>query len=172
VQKRNAEMTALASADLLSANDKNAATELYASAGGVAFTLGVTGTVSLNTQIVTSFPEVFTMTAGNLVILEYGLYHFYGTLTAQTSNSSSGGLETWVEEDPNTGVWSVIPQSECYFPVLPLLNSRTSGNFTFTRFSQPNFKYRLRATQLYGSSGLTTVANNCKLGVVRLFKQG
>lgn len=173
IQKRNAEMTALVSADLLSVDDKNAATELYSNAGGQVFTLASPITVTLDTQIITSFPEVFEMDSNALTILEYGLYHFYASAqVVQNGGSASAALVAWVEEDPDTGVWAIVPQSEAYFTMAPITQARCGTQIIFTRFSSPNYKYRLRVTQQAGSSSLATIGSFCKLGCVRLFKMG
>jgi hypothetical protein len=175
VQKRNAEMTALSSADLLAADDKNVATEIYSLSGGTAFSLDSNTLIPLDTQLFTSFPEVFTLDAANskLTILEYGLYHFYASVGAQHNGGSSAAtLQFWIEEEISPGTWFVLPMSQTFFTMAGVVNAKTSGRAVFTRFSEPGFSYRMKVQQAYGSNPFLTLAEQCRLGCIRLFKQG
>lgn len=174
MQKRNAEMTALASSDLLSVDDKNAAIEVYDATGGASFTLMDDTVVTLdNVRFPNHFPEVFEIAADVVTVLEYGLYTFYSKVTVeQAGGSSQGGLVAWVEEDPDTGVWQVLTASETYFTIASISSAKASATFTFTKKSEPGFRYRLKVSQFYGSSPFATVALMSHLGIIRLFKIG
>lgn len=175
IQSRNAEMTALASSDLLPADNLNVATEVYHLAGGTAFSLDSNTLVPLDSQWITSFPEVFTLNiaASKLTINEYGLYHFYGSAAAQHNGGSSAAtLQMWIEEETSPGTWFILPMSQTFFTVAGVVNAKAMGTFVFTRFSQPGMSYRMKIQQAYGSNPFLTLANQCRLGVLRLFKQG
>ena len=176
VQQRNAEMTALASADLLAADDKNVATEVTPSAP-TSFGLNSNTVVPFGIQYTTSFPEVFNLdlVTGKLEILEYGLYHFYGGFGIQHTGggANSNTIQGWIEEETAPSTFFILPMSQTFFATSPHTGVKASGSFSFTRFSQPGYKYRMKIQQAYGGSDpYTTIANQCKLGVIRLFKQG
>lgn len=174
VQQRNAEMTSLASSDLLSVNDKNAAIQVYDASGLGSFTLGVTLQVALDTLSFSNhFPEVFSFESNVITVLEHGLYHFYGSSTAtQAGGSSAAGLNVWIDEDPATGVWALLPVSSSYYTVPAISAARASGSFSFTKHVAPGYRYRMRTTQHSGSGPFTTVAGMSLLGIIRLFKTG
>lgn len=175
VQQRNAEMTALASADLLPADNLNVGTEVYELAGGTAFSLESNTIVPLDMQWCTSFPEVFTLDVANkkLVINEYGFYHFYASAGAQHNGGSSiGTLQMWIEEEFAPASWFGLPSTQTFFTIASIVNAKASGTCVFTRFCEPGFAYRMKIQQAYGSNPFLTLAQQCKLGVVRLFKQG
>lgn len=168
-QKRNASMQALNGVDMLHIDNKNFAAEYYDGPGGQTFTSAVT--VNLDTEKLNAAPTVFSLTADIITLLEAGLYLFNFCATAShSSGSSNATIAVWLEEDPATGSFAIIPGTICY-AVINTVGFVTAVNSSIIR-AGIDYRYRLQIARTSGSDTMITVANQSKVSILRLFKNG
>lgn len=174
VQGRNSESQLLGSVDHLFFTDRNFGGEWYDHAGGQDYLLGNgPWTLNLDTEKLNPAPEVYTMASDILTIAEAGFYLFHFQLmVAQDGGSSSAVTRAWLEQDPATGVFAEYLPAVTYFPIAPISASVAAVTVMSLLLVGINYRYRIRFSENYGSTPLTTVADGSKLTVVRLFKNG
>lgn len=173
-QVRNASMQELGSADHLTTENKNFGAEWMDSAGGQAFTFGGGPfTLNLGQEILNSASEIFDLDTDIITISEAGLYQFsFQLMSIHNGGSSSCVNQVWLEEDPDTGIFSIKLPLVNYFPMAPISGSVGTGVVVGLLRVGIDYRYRVRFEQSYGSSPLLTVADGSKLSIVRLYKNG
>jgi hypothetical protein len=173
-QQRNAEMQGLNTADLLSADDKNVAAEFYDAVGGQDYLLGSsTLTLNLDTTALNIAPTVYSLASDIVTIAEAGLYQFVYQVTVKLDGGASHAVTgIWLEEDPATGTFALVPTTYINSTVADIGTSAVTAVGYITKLVGFNYRYRLRLEQNNGSTPMTTVANGSKLSIVRLFKNG
>lgn len=164
---RNADAQNIGSSDHLSVFDRNFFAEWYDAAGGLLFLAA--DTVPLGTERHNSAPEIFDFSSNILTLTEAGLYLFFFSLTAQQSGSAEMIVQVYLEEDPDTGIFAVVPGTETTMTFFAGFG--TLVNYAFLR-AGINYRYRLRVQRLGGTVTPTLTANGSKLSVVRMFKNG
>lgn len=171
---RNASAQEIGSADHLPTENKNFGVEWYDSIGGQSFTLGGGPyTLNLDTAAVNSAPEIFEIASDTVTIREAGLYQFSFQLMSVHSGGSSACVNrVWLEEDPDTAVFTISLPLVNYFPMAPISSSVSTGVVTGLLRVGIDYRYRVRFEQAYGSSPLATVADGSKLSIIRLYKNG
>lgn len=166
-QVRNASMQELGSVDHLTTDNKNFGAEWYDSVGGTAFISATV--VPLAGELVNSAPTVFDMDSSILTITEAGLYLFLYAVSASNPGSAEMVIESHLEEDPDSGVFSTVIGTTSYATYLS--GWGTVFNSSLLRVGI-DYRYRLMASRPGGSASPTFIQNQSKLSVVRLFKNG
>lgn len=166
-QVRNSSMQQLNSADLLDVEDRNFGAEWYDSVGGTTF-LGST-VVPLGTTRHNAAPEIFDLDSNIVTILEAGLYLFLFSATASQSGSAEMIIAMSLDEDPDTGSFSVVPGTLTYMTFFN--GSGTLYNSAVVRVGL-NYRYRLAVSRVGGAVTPTLLQNGSKLAIIRLFKNG
>lgn len=170
-QTRNASMQQLNSPDALDTEDRNFGAEWYDSAGGQAFLFSQGPfTLNLDVEKINSAPEFLTMSSDILTLLEAGLYLF--SFQLMVTANGAGITHAWLEQDPDTTVFALVPAAVTYFPTSNGVSGISTATVTNIVQVGIDYRYRIRYEQSHGSTPTTTVANGSKLSVVRLFKNG
>lgn len=163
VQERNSESQLLGSVDHLFYEDRQFCAEWIDSAGGLSFSAVVT--VPWATARHNFFPLLYTMSAGVLTLLEAGFYIFDWTLYCSKAGVTEGSFYSYLEQDPATGTFAEVTASRTnvttFSPPGVLHN-------TLVLRAQANYRYRVQVAT-FGAT-FTTVANQSRLSVIRLFR--
>lgn len=171
VQTRNASMQQLNSADALDVENNNFSAEWYDHAGGQSFLLGNGPfTLNLDTERINAAPTVYSMATDILTIVDAGLYLFSWQL--MVSANGLGVTHAWLEQDPDTGTFALVPSAVTYFPTVNGITGLSTATVTNLIQVGLSYRYRIRFEQSHGSTPTVTVLDGSKLSVVRLFKNG
>lgn len=171
---RNADAQQIGSADHLDVEDRNFGAEWYDATGGQTYTLGTAAfTLNLDTTRINTAPTVFELASNIVTLKEAGLYLFnYKTTIIHNGGSSSAASRLWLEEDPDTTVFTLVPATAIYLHQPPIFAASVSGSgFLYIR-AGIDYRYRLRLEESSGSSPLITTANGTQLSIIRQFKNG
>lgn len=168
-QRRNDAMQQLNSVDQASIKDRNFAGEWYDNSGGVAFDSAIV--LNLDTERINTAPTVFVMAADILTITEAGVYKFeYKVTASHSSGSSAAVLAIYLEEDPATGSFAIVPAS-IHYATQHTVGFNSAQSNVILRVGI-NYRYRVRVARSSGSDQLLTTNSASKLSVVRMWKNG
>lgn len=168
-QRRNGPMQDLNKADLLSHHDRNFAGEWYDGPGGQTFTSAIT--VNLDTERLNTAPNAFTLLSDIVTVYEAGIHllHFCVT-SSHNSGSSPAVITAWLEEDPATNSFAIVPGTVMY------ATAHTTGYVSNVGMAilriGIGYRYRVRVAVASGGDTFVTNSNQSKLSIVRLWKNG
>lgn len=164
IQTRNPEAEQLTSPDQAWA-ERNHVAEWYDNAGGTVTISAVT--VPLAATRHNFAPELYTFASNILTINEAGLYRFDFLVAASKAGSTEGSFYAFLEEDPATAVFALVPSTTVYTTVFSAPGS-VYGSVTLR--AGVAYRYRLR----YATFGVnfTLIDDGSHLSVMRLFHSG
>lgn len=167
VQIRNADAQMLGSADHLFYDDRNFAGEWYNNAVSASYIAAIN--VPLNVTRFNAVPQVYSLGADIITLLEAGFYVISFLVVAQktTFSATEGSFYAFLEEDPATGTFATVPASTAYATCFSAPGSCYGSAIVLT---QANYRYRVRSA----THGVphTMLANSCNLSIFRLYKNG
>lgn len=171
---RNVDAQQIGAADHLDVEDRNFGAEWYDATGGQTYTLGTAAfTLNLGTTRINTAPTVFEIASNIITLLEAGLYLFnYKTTITHNGGSSNAVSRFWLEEDPDTTVFTLVPATSIYISQPPITAASVSGSGSLYLRAGIDYRYRLRLEEVSGSSPLITAANGTQLSIIRQFKNG
>jgi len=164
IQTRNPEAEQLTSPDQAWA-ERNHCAEWYDTAGGLGTVAAAT--VPLATARHNFAPELYVMATNILTITEAGLYKFEFLVAASKAGSTEGSFYAFLEEDPDTGTFVLVPATTAYTTVF---SAPGSVNGSVILRAGANYRYRLRFAT-FGPT-FTTIDEGSKLSVTRIYKNG
>lgn len=163
MQERNSEAQLLGSVDHLFYDDRNFCGEWIDSAGSAGFIAAIT--LPLATARHHFFPEAFTMASNILTVLAAGFYCFDWTVYATKAGSTEGSFYSFLEEDPATAVFATVPASTV---ITTCFSAAGTVHNSLILKAQANYRYRVQVASF--GTNFSTLANQSRFSVMRLFK--